>query len=152
MESLDEVEQLLKALSGKEREIVRLYYLEGRTYEEISTETDVPVNTIGAVLSRARKKLRDSATAAEAASPKKGPPRSGAHPRSGAIRKPPPQPVNDEDMDEPVASKPALPPVAPRGGAVRKVAAPPTAEAGVPAKPSKPVKPVKPVPEDVDDE
>jgi RNA polymerase sigma-70 factor (ECF subfamily) len=61
MESLEEVEKLLRRLKGTEREIVRLYYLEGRTYEEISTETDVPVNTIGAVLSRARKKLRDSA-------------------------------------------------------------------------------------------
>ncbi len=58
VESLDEVEKLLRRLSGKEREIVRLYYLEARTYEEISTETNVPVNTIGAVLSRARKKLR----------------------------------------------------------------------------------------------
>lgn len=61
MESLEEVEKLLRRLKGKEREIVRLYYLEGRTYEEISTETDVPVNTIGTVLSRARKKLRESA-------------------------------------------------------------------------------------------
>jgi RNA polymerase sigma-70 factor, ECF subfamily len=61
VESLEEVEKLLRRLSGKEREIVRLYYLEGRTYEEISTETDVPVNTIGAVLSRARKKLRETA-------------------------------------------------------------------------------------------
>lgn len=61
MESLEEVEKLLRRLKGKEREIVRLYYLEGRTYEEISTETDVPVNTIGAVLSRARKKLRQLA-------------------------------------------------------------------------------------------
>jgi RNA polymerase sigma-70 factor, ECF subfamily len=60
VESLEEVEKLLKRLSGKEREIVRLYYLEARTYEEISTETEVPVNTIGAVLSRARKKLRAS--------------------------------------------------------------------------------------------
>jgi RNA polymerase sigma-70 factor (ECF subfamily) len=59
MERLEEVERLLRRLSGREREIVRLYYLEGRTYEEISIETDVPVNTIGAVLSRARKKLRD---------------------------------------------------------------------------------------------
>jgi RNA polymerase sigma-70 factor, ECF subfamily len=58
VESLDEVEKLLRRLSGKEREIVRLYYLEGRTYEEISTDTNVPVNTIGALLSRARKKLR----------------------------------------------------------------------------------------------
>jgi RNA polymerase sigma-70 factor (ECF subfamily) len=61
IESLEEVERLLRRLSGREREIVRLYYLEGRTYEEISTETDVPVNTIGSVLSRARKKLREMA-------------------------------------------------------------------------------------------
>ena len=60
VESLDEVEKLLRRLAGKEREVVRLFYLEGRTYEEISTELDVPVNTIGAVLSRARKKLRES--------------------------------------------------------------------------------------------
>jgi RNA polymerase sigma-70 factor (ECF subfamily) len=59
IDSLEEVETLLRKLSGREREIVRLFYLEGRTYEEISTETDVPVNTIGAVLSRARKKLRE---------------------------------------------------------------------------------------------
>lgn len=58
LESLEEVEKLLGKLSGKEREVVRLYYLEGRNYEEISTELNVPVNTIGPVLSRARKKLR----------------------------------------------------------------------------------------------
>jgi RNA polymerase sigma-70 factor (ECF subfamily) len=58
LESLEEVEKLLGKLSGKEREVVRLYYLEGRNYEEISTELKVPVNTIGPVLSRARKKLR----------------------------------------------------------------------------------------------
>lgn len=62
MERLEEVEMLLRRLKGQEREIVRLYYLEGRTYEEISTETDVPVNTIGAILSRARKKLREMAS------------------------------------------------------------------------------------------
>lgn len=58
IESLEEVEKLLRRLSGREREIVRLYYLEGRSYEEISTTTEMPINTIGAVLSRARKKLR----------------------------------------------------------------------------------------------
>jgi RNA polymerase sigma-70 factor (ECF subfamily) len=57
-EKLEEVERLLRKLSGKEREIVRQYYLEGRTYEEISTELHVPVNSIGSVLSRARAKLR----------------------------------------------------------------------------------------------
>jgi len=63
MESLEEVELLLRRLSGKEQEIVRLYYLQGMTYEEISTELNVPVNSIGAVLTRARKKLRESRTA-----------------------------------------------------------------------------------------
>lgn len=58
VESLEEVELLLRKLHGKERDVVRLYYLQGRSYEEISTETGVPVNSIGAALSRARKKLR----------------------------------------------------------------------------------------------
>jgi RNA polymerase sigma-70 factor (ECF subfamily) len=69
LESLEEVEKLLGKLSGKEREVVRLYYLEGRTYEEISTELKVPVNSIGPVLSRARKKLRGMSS-----SPKGSPP------------------------------------------------------------------------------
>lgn len=59
IEKLEDVEALLRQLSGREREIVRLFYLEGRTYEEISTEVDVPVNSIGSVLSRARAKLRE---------------------------------------------------------------------------------------------
>jgi RNA polymerase sigma-70 factor, ECF subfamily len=59
MDKLEDVEVLMRRLTGREREIVRLFYLEGRTYEEISTEVDVPVNSIGAVLSRARAKLRE---------------------------------------------------------------------------------------------
>jgi RNA polymerase sigma-70 factor (ECF subfamily) len=58
LESLEEVEKLLGKLPSREREVVRLYYLEGRSYEEISTELGIPVNSIGPVLSRARKKLR----------------------------------------------------------------------------------------------
>ena len=61
LESLEEVEKLLAKLPSREREVVRLYYLEGRTYEEISTELNIPVNTIGPVLSRARHKLRKDA-------------------------------------------------------------------------------------------
>ena len=59
MEKLEDVDALLRQLSGKSREVVRLFYLEGRTYEEISTELDLPVNSIGAVLTRAREKLRE---------------------------------------------------------------------------------------------
>jgi RNA polymerase sigma-70 factor, ECF subfamily len=58
LEALEEVGKLLKKLPTRERTVVRLFYLEGRSYEEISTELDIPVNSIGAILSRARKKLR----------------------------------------------------------------------------------------------
>lgn len=84
IERLEEVDALLRRLKGREREIVRLYYLEGRTYEEISTDTDVPVNTIGAVLSRARKKLREMAKASSDAH-KAVPP---AKPRKAKAKRP----------------------------------------------------------------
>ncbi len=58
LESLEEVEKLLSKLPAREREVVRLYYIEGRSYEEISTELTIPVNSIGPILSRRRKKLR----------------------------------------------------------------------------------------------
>jgi RNA polymerase sigma-70 factor (ECF subfamily) len=58
LESLEEVEKLLNKLPSRERQVVRLYYLEGRSYEEISTDLHVPVNSIGPILSRARRKLR----------------------------------------------------------------------------------------------
>jgi len=58
VENLDEVEKLLRKLPGKEREVVRLHYLEGRSYEEISTTLNIAVNSIGPILARARKKLR----------------------------------------------------------------------------------------------
>jgi len=59
MDKLEDVEALLRRLKGREQEIVRLFYMEGRSYEEISTELDIPVNSIGSVLSRARAKLRE---------------------------------------------------------------------------------------------
>jgi len=58
LESLEEVGKLLKKLPDKDRTVVRMYYLEGLTYEEISEELDVPVNSIGAILTRARKKMK----------------------------------------------------------------------------------------------
>lgn len=58
LETLEEVGKLLKKLPTRERAVVRLFYLEGRTYEDISRELSIPVNSIGAILARARKKLR----------------------------------------------------------------------------------------------
>ena len=78
-ENLEEVEKLLRKLSGKEREVVRLYYLEERSYEEISTALNIPVNSVGAVLSRAREKLRKVTGAPNAHSrPVKPPSDSGS--------------------------------------------------------------------------
>jgi RNA polymerase sigma-70 factor (ECF subfamily) len=58
VDTLEEVGKLLKKLPSRERAVVRLFYLEGRSYEEISTALNIPVNSIGAILARARKKLR----------------------------------------------------------------------------------------------
>jgi RNA polymerase sigma-70 factor (ECF subfamily) len=63
LERLEEVERLLGKLPSREREVVRLHYIEGRSYEEISTELNIPVNTIGPILSRARIKLRQDTRA-----------------------------------------------------------------------------------------
>ena len=57
LESLEEVAKLLRTLPTKERSVVKLFYLEGRSYEEISTLLRMPVNSIGPILARARKKL-----------------------------------------------------------------------------------------------
>jgi RNA polymerase sigma-70 factor (ECF subfamily) len=65
LESFEEVQRMLRRLPAKEREVVRLFYVEGRTYEEISTALNMPVNTIGPVLSRARKKLKTDNGAVE---------------------------------------------------------------------------------------
>lgn len=54
----EEVERLLQGLQGTEAEVVRMYHLESRTYQEISTAVGMPENSIGPILSRARNKLR----------------------------------------------------------------------------------------------
>ncbi len=58
LETLEEVSRLLRKLPDKERDVVRLYYLEARSYEEISKQLDIPMNSVGPILTRAREKLR----------------------------------------------------------------------------------------------
>jgi len=57
-QSLEQVHDLLSRLPRGVREVVRMYYLEGRTYEDISAQLGIPVNSIGPLLSRARQRLR----------------------------------------------------------------------------------------------
>lgn len=60
----DEVQRLLAGLDGKEAEVVRMYHLEGRSYDEISSSVGMPANSVGPTLSRARQKLRAASTRA----------------------------------------------------------------------------------------
>jgi RNA polymerase sigma-70 factor (ECF subfamily) len=54
----DEVEHLLGGLQGTEALVVRMFHLEGKSYQEISTMVGMPENSIGPILARARDKLR----------------------------------------------------------------------------------------------
>lgn len=57
-ETLDEIQHILAKLPPKVREAVRLFYLEGRSYEEISSRLNIPVNSLGPVLARAKAFLK----------------------------------------------------------------------------------------------
>ena len=54
----EEVLRLLDGLERSEAEVVRMYHLEGKSYQEISAAVGMPENSIGPVLSRARGKMR----------------------------------------------------------------------------------------------
>ncbi len=56
--NFDEVQRLMEGLDSAEAEIVRLYHLEAKSYQEISHTTGVAENSIGPILSRARMKMR----------------------------------------------------------------------------------------------
>ncbi len=58
IEDRETVKILLESLPDADAEIVRQYHLEGRSYHEISQKLQIPVNTIGSTLSRARSWLR----------------------------------------------------------------------------------------------
>jgi RNA polymerase sigma-70 factor (ECF subfamily) len=56
----DEVARLLEGLDATEAKIVRMYHLQGNSYQEISSAVGMPENSIGPILSRARSKMRES--------------------------------------------------------------------------------------------
>ncbi|GIW95140.1 MAG: RNA polymerase sigma factor [Pirellulaceae bacterium] len=61
----EEVQRLLSELPPNEAAVVRLFHLEGKSYEEISAETGMPVNSIGPTLYRARHRMKNLVRAAE---------------------------------------------------------------------------------------
>ncbi|MGD9722560.1 MAG: RNA polymerase sigma factor [Pirellulales bacterium] len=54
----EEVERLLAGLDDAEARIVRMYHLEGKSYQEISSAVGIAENSVGPALSRAREKMR----------------------------------------------------------------------------------------------
>jgi RNA polymerase sigma-70 factor (ECF subfamily) len=76
IESLERVQKLIRKLPSRERDVVRLFYLEGRTYEEISIELNLPVKTIGPILKRARKLLRQFEVSGSSIEIAKAPPKT----------------------------------------------------------------------------
>lgn len=58
VEDREEVARLLEELDGDEAQVVRMYHLEGKSYQEISSAVGMPENSVGPTLSRAREKMR----------------------------------------------------------------------------------------------
>ena len=56
----EEVQQLLGRLEGTEAQVVRMYHLEGKSYQEIGSAVGMSPNSIGPILSRARLKMRNA--------------------------------------------------------------------------------------------
>ena len=54
----EQVERMLAELDSSEAKVVRMYHLEGKTYQEISSAVGMPENSVGPTLSRARQKMR----------------------------------------------------------------------------------------------
>jgi RNA polymerase sigma-70 factor (ECF subfamily) len=58
-----DVRAAIDALQSDFQSVYRMHALEGRSYQEISSELGIPVNTVGTRLSRARSKLKSILTA-----------------------------------------------------------------------------------------
>ncbi|MEM6365440.1 MAG: sigma-70 family RNA polymerase sigma factor [Planctomycetota bacterium] len=59
MENADQIERLMMRLDAREASVVRMYHLEGKTYQQISRVIGLAENSIGPMLHRARAKMRD---------------------------------------------------------------------------------------------
>jgi len=66
--SADEVERMLEELTDREADVVRLYHLKFLSYREIGKQLGIPENSVGPILAKARKKLREAAEQGQSAS------------------------------------------------------------------------------------
>jgi RNA polymerase sigma-70 factor, ECF subfamily len=66
IDDAEEVQALLRQLPPRDADIVRMYHLEGKTYDEISQRLGVLKNSIGPTLTRARQKLQQLTVSSDA--------------------------------------------------------------------------------------
>jgi len=66
--SAEEVERMLEELTEREADVVRLYHLKFLNYREIGKQLGIPENSVGPILAKARKKLREAAEQEQRAS------------------------------------------------------------------------------------
>jgi RNA polymerase sigma-70 factor (ECF subfamily) len=59
--SAEEVERILDDLPEREAEVVRLHYLKSMNYRQIAKRIGIPENSVGPILAKARKRLREAA-------------------------------------------------------------------------------------------
>jgi RNA polymerase sigma-70 factor (ECF subfamily) len=57
----EEVQRMLEDLPEREAEVVRLYHLKYQNYRQIGKRLGIPENSVGPILAKARKRLREAA-------------------------------------------------------------------------------------------
>ena len=60
LEDQEEIQNMIKQLPPADAQIVEQYHLQGKSYQQISSDLDIPENSIGPTLSRARSRMREN--------------------------------------------------------------------------------------------
>ncbi|MFK7778873.1 MAG: sigma-70 family RNA polymerase sigma factor [Gimesia sp.] len=58
LEDQEEIQNMIKQLPAADAQIVEQYHLQGKSYQQISSDLNIPENSIGPTLTRARNRLR----------------------------------------------------------------------------------------------
>ena len=64
----EEVQRMLEDLPEREAEVIRLYHLKYQNYRQIGKRLGIPENSVGPILAKARKRLREAAEEQRSAS------------------------------------------------------------------------------------
>ena len=64
----EEVQRMLEELPERDAEVVRLYHLKYQNYRQIGKKLGIPENSVGPILAKARKRLRETAEEQRSAS------------------------------------------------------------------------------------